>query len=226
MIAKVKPSVVAVEGSTGSGTGFFVNGRGLIMTNRHVVGGDEKVTVKTAAGETYEGRIIRSDGNVDFAIIKVDFGGEPISWNDEPVREGMTVVAIGHPLGYDFTVTKGIVSSSRRRIHGVEYIQTDVPINPGNSGGPLLDEEGEVVGINSWVRSDAQNEPSLATLDTCYYCPVCGFLNASQEKYCQNCGVRTERPPAEPANKTCPSCRAENPPQAKFCKVCGAPLGE
>jgi ribosomal protein L40E len=126
----------------------------------------------------------------------------------------MTVIAIGHPLGYEFTVTRGIVSTSKRILQNVEYIQTDVPINPGNSGGPLIDEEGEILGINTWMRSDAQNigfaipiryildaleeiEPLLEKLDEAEYCNVCGFLNAEKTKYCNHCGVVMQRPEIE-----------------------------
>ncbi len=243
MIEKVKGSVVEVEAPDGTGGGFIGDARGLVVTNRHVVGMAEAVTVKTADGTEYDGRVIRADANVDYAIIKVDLGEvAPVSWNDDPVREGMTVVAIGSPLGYEFSVTKGIVSAVHRRIRGVEYIQTDVPINPGNSGGPLLDEEGEVVGVNTWVRNDAQNigfaipvryvrraleelEPKVAGLATCYYCPICGFLNEKKEQYCRNCGVRTERPAAAEKQR-CRSCQTLNPPPAQFCKSCGAALRE
>jgi len=238
MIENVKKSIVEVTSSGGVGSGVIVDNQGLIATNRHVVGADEKVKIKTATGQETEGRVIRADVNVDYALIKADLANvTPVPWNDEPVREGMTVVAIGHPLGYEFTVTKGIVSSARRVIQGVEYIQTDVPINPGNSGGPLLDEEGEVVGINTWVRGDAQNigfaipisyvqkavaevGPKLAELESRYYCPVCGFLNESKSKYCNNCGVRTEKP-EPPAERKCSACGTVNAPQARFCKKCG-----
>jgi serine protease Do len=242
MVDKVRPSVVAVESPSGNGTGFVVDARGLVVTNRHVVGMAEEVTLKAVDGRTLTGRVVRADANVDYAFVKVDLGdAQAIPWNEDPVREGMTVVAIGHPLGYDFTVTKGIVSSARRVIHGVEYIQTDVPINPGNSGGPLLDEEGEVIGVNAWVRSDAQNigfaipvryvrrvleqlEPMMARLDSAYYCPVCGYLNDEKGTYCQGCGVRTDRPEPEGAERTCDACGTPNPTRARFCKKCGAPL--
>ncbi|MGD8719089.1 MAG: trypsin-like peptidase domain-containing protein [Candidatus Zixiibacteriota bacterium] len=242
MVDKVRGSVVAIEAPDGTGTGFIVDKRGLIITNRHVVGAADVVKVKTVDEREFEGRVIRSDANVDYAIVMIDLpDAEPISWNEDPVREGMTVVAIGHPLGYDFTVTKGIVSSSKRVIHGVEYVQTDVPINPGNSGGPLLDEDGEVIGVNAWIRSDAQNigfaipvryvrcvleeiEPQLAEVESRYYCHVCGFLNESKGKYCKSCGVRIEEEPAADAERVCDGCKTPNPPGAKFCKSCGAPL--
>jgi serine protease Do len=240
MVDQVRASVVSVEAPDGTGTGFVVDARGIIVTNRHVVGMAREVKLKTAEENSLTGLVLRADANVDYALVRADLpGAAAIPWNDEAVREGMTVVAIGHPLGYDFTVTKGIVSAARRVIHGVEYIQTDVPINPGNSGGPLLDEEGEALGVNTWVRSDAQNigfaipvryiqevlaevEPKLADWEARYYCPVCGFLNERRGKYCESCGRRLEAPEAETEERACPSCQTPNPARAQFCKKCGA----
>ena len=221
IIEKLKKSIVQVKlkDDQGNGSGVIVDERGLIVTNRHVVGPEKKVHIFDIDRNEYEGIVLRSDANIDYAIIKADIK-EPIpaKWNDDPVREGMTVIAIGHPLGYEFTVTKGIVSTSKRVIQNVEYIQTDVPINPGNSGGPLIDEEGEILGINSWMRSDAQNigfaipiryildaleeiEPFLDKLDQTEYCNVCGFLNTEKTKYCKHCGVVMQRPEVKPGEQ-------------------------
>lgn len=243
MIDRVKVSVVEISNDDGVGSGVVVDARGIIATNRHVVGRYRDVKVKTVAGGEMGGRVIRSDANVDYALVKADVSdAPPVPWNDDPVREGMTVIAIGHPLGYEFTVTKGIVSASRRVIRGVEYIQTDVPINPGNSGGPLLSIDGEVLGINSWIRGDAQNigfavpirylqrairqvEPFLDRLEEAFYCTACGNLNARKLKYCAGCGALTDKPPTPSnAEKRCAGCGAANPAHARFCKKCGSPL--
>ena len=243
MIAQVKPSVVEIIAGDGRGSGVVVDARGLVATNRHVVGTATTVQVKTSADNVVEARVIRSDGNVDYALLKVDLSGlAPLPLDEGPVREGTTVIAIGHPLGYEFTVTKGIVSASSRRIRGVEYIQTDVSINPGNSGGPLLTPEGRAVGINTWIRGDAQNigfaipvryvraalasvEPLLDRLESCYYCNLCGFLNETKGKYCRNCGAATEKPAPPPATDLkCAACGVSNPLHARFCKKCGASL--
>ena len=227
IIEQLKKSIVQVKlkDDRGNGSGVIVDERGLIVTNRHVVGPEKKVSILDLDGNEYEGTLLRSDANIDYAIIKADIK-EPIGakWNDDPVREGMTVVAIGHPMGYEFTVTKGIVSTSKRVLQNVEYIQTDVPINPGNSGGPLIDEEGEILGINSWMRSDAQNigfaipiryildaleeiEPLLDKLEETEYCNVCGFLNPDKPKYCAHCGVVMHRPEVKPPEKSQPPLR-------------------
>ena len=243
MIEKVKPSVVEILTDDGTGSGIIVDPRGLIVTNRHVVATFTHVKVKTAAETIVEATVIRADGNVDYAILKADIPETPpLALADTALREGQTVVAIGHPLGYEFTVTKGIVSARCRKIKGVDYIQTDCSINPGNSGGPLLTETGEVVGINTWIRGDAQNigfaipvryvkaalaelEPKLANLESSYYCNLCGYLNDTKKKYCGNCGALTEKPAPPPATELkCASCQTANPTHARFCKKCGAAL--
>jgi serine protease Do len=260
VIDRAKKSVVEIKLEDGAGSGVIIDAAGIVVTNRHVIGNRRTVTIRDADGNEYEGKVVRSDGNIDYALIKTDIpGAKSITFNKDPVREGMTVVAIGHPLGLDYTVTKGIVSSAKRTMHNVDFIQTDVAINPGNSGGPLIDEQGEVVGINSWTRTDAQNvgfaipsfyiEEALTEvlsnfdrLDKMYYCNVCGWLNKKKEKYCEHCGVRTEKPEEKPTEtetseepaegtekqvatadgaKTCDVCGTVNVEYAKFCKKCG-----
>lgn len=262
VIARIKKSIVEIKLEDGAGSGVIVDPAGIVVTNRHVIGNRRTVTIRDSGGNEFEGKVVRSDGNIDYALIKVDIPeAKPVTLNKDPVREGMTVVAIGHPLGLDFTVTKGIVSSANRTMHNVDYIQTDVAINPGNSGGPLIDEEGEVVGINSWTRTDAQNVgfaipvsyieealaevlPNLDRLDEMYYCNVCGWLSEKKEKYCEHCGVRTEKPEEKPAEtetseepetveggekaapaadgaRVCDVCGTVNVEYAKFCKKCG-----
>ncbi len=227
IIEQLKKSIVQVriKDDQGNGSGIVVDERGLIVTNRHVVGPEKQVLILDIEGNEYQGTLLRSDANIDFAIIKADLKeAVPAKWNDDPVREGMTVIAIGHPLGYEFTVTKGIVSTAKRVLQNVEYIQTDVPINPGNSGGPLIDEEGEILGINTWMRSDAQNigfaipiryildaleeiEPLLDKPDETEYCNVCGYLNPDKPKYCKHCGVVMHRPEVKPQEKSQPPLR-------------------
>jgi serine protease Do len=246
VIDKVKKSIVEIKLEGGAGSGVIVDAAGIVVTNRHVIGNRRTVIMRDADGNEFEGTVVLSDGNIDYALIKADIpDAKPVNFNKDPVREGMTVIAIGHPLGLDFTVTKGIVSSAKRTMHNVDYIQTDVAINPGNSGGPLIDEQGEVVGINSWTRTDAQNvgfaiptsyiEEALAEvlsnldkLDEMYYCNVCGWLNEKKEKYCEHCGVRTEKPEKKPTETTEEPAEAEGVEKqvpaadgASVCDVCG-----
>lgn len=239
IIEKVKNSVVEIKLEDSVGSGVVIGEGGLVVTSRHVVGNRRTVTVRDNKGNEYEGLVLRSDGNVDFAIIKAEIpDAEPLFFGKDPVREGITVIAIGHPLGLDYTVTKGIVSSAKRTIHNVDYIQTDVAINPGNSGGPLIDEQGKLVGINTWTRTDAQNVgfaipasyvqaalaeviPNLGRLGEMYYCNLCGWLNERKEKYCEHCGARTERPEDKPAEQPEGAGVTAASPTEKTCDVCG-----
>ncbi len=146
-----------------SGTGFIVSKDGYILTNNHVVADADKVTVTLLDKRTFTAKVIGRDPTTDVAVIKVDGSNLPVAalGNDEAARVGQWVVAIGNPLGLDFTVTAGIISAKGRPLPGLlqgsyaitDYIQTDAAINPGNSGGPLVNIRGEVIGINSAIAS-------------------------------------------------------------------------
>ena len=146
-----------------SGTGFIVSKDGYILTNNHVVADADKVTVTLLDKRTFTAKVIGRDPTTDVAVIKVDGSNLPVAalGNDEVARVGQWVVAIGNPLGLDFTVTAGIISAKGRPLTGLlqgsyaitDYIQTDAAINPGNSGGPLVNIRGEVIGINSAIAS-------------------------------------------------------------------------
>jgi serine protease Do len=150
--------------SEASGSGFIVSKDGYILTNNHVVADADKVTVKLLDNRTYNAKVIGRDPTTDIAVIKVDVSDLPTValGDDANARVGQWVVAIGNPLGLDFTVTAGIVSARGRSLGALlntryaiqDYIQTDAAINPGNSGGPLVNIRGEVIGINSAIASN------------------------------------------------------------------------
>ncbi len=146
----------------GLGSGLIVSADGYILTNHHVVKQADKLTVKLASGEEVDARLIGSDEMTDLAVIKIDSKNLPyLSFGDsEALEVGEWVVAIGSPFGFSSTVTAGIVSAKGRSISPQEgapayqdFIQTDAAINPGNSGGPLLNLEGEVIGVNSAIAT-------------------------------------------------------------------------
>jgi serine protease Do len=150
---------------TGDGSGFIVNPDGYIITNNHVVAGATVIDVVLSDRRRFRARIIGTDSTTDIAVIKIDgarFPSIPLG-DDEKLRIGDWVVAVGNPLGLDFTVTAGIVSSKNRGSEvslpnsgGLainDFIQTDAAINPGNSGGPLINLRGEVIGVNSAIAS-------------------------------------------------------------------------
>jgi serine protease Do len=144
----------------GSGSGFIVSADGYILTNAHVVGDAEEITVRLTDRREFPARIIGADKRTDVAVIKIDAKDLPVVRIGNPanLRTGEWVLAIGSPFGLDNTATAGIVSAKARSVGGgspVPFIQTDVAVNPGNSGGPLFNLDGEVVGINSMIFSQS-----------------------------------------------------------------------
>ncbi|MGH7998370.1 MAG: HhoA/HhoB/HtrA family serine endopeptidase [Brasilonema sp.] len=149
----------------GSGSGFIINSAGQILTNSHVVNGAQSVTVKLKDGRSFKGRVMGEDPVTDVAVIKIEANNLPTVsiGNSEVLQPGEAVIAIGNPLGLDYTVTSGIISATGRSSNDigvtdkrVDYIQTDAAINPGNSGGPLLNARGDVIAMNTAIIRGAQ----------------------------------------------------------------------
>ena len=152
------PNQGAVPQQRGSGSGFIVDGSGVILTNAHVVNGADRVTVTLYDGREFEATEWHADGRSDVAIIRIDAGELPsVSLGDSRQMEiGDWVLALGNPFNIGTTVTSGIISAKgvNAGINEVEsYLQTDAAINPGNSGGPLVNLQGEVVGINTAIST-------------------------------------------------------------------------
>ena len=150
----------------GQGSGFIINGTGVVLTNAHVVDNANKVTVTLKDGRTFKGEVKGVDEVTDLAVVKIDAQGSalPVATlgDSSQIQVGDWAIAVGNPVGLDNTVTLGIISTLGRSAakvgipdKRVEFIQTDAAINPGNSGGPLLNSKGEVVGINTAIRADA-----------------------------------------------------------------------
>jgi serine protease Do len=147
----------------GAGSGFIIDADGSILTNNHVIDRAERIIVKLSDGRTLRARVIGADPDSDVALIKVDGQASlpvaPIG-DSSSLRMGEWVCAIGNPLGYEHSVTVGVVSYLGRKLFDASldnYIQTDAAINFGNSGGPLINSRGEVIGINSAISSKASN---------------------------------------------------------------------
>jgi serine protease Do len=144
------------------GSGFILDKEGYIITTTHVVVGSDEVQVKLHDGRMFKGRLVGMDKVTDIALIKIDVPFElPFLklGNSGRMQPGDWVLAIGSPFGLDFTVTLGIVSGKGRSLGNSpydDYIQVDAPINPGNSGGPLINMEGEAVGVNAAIMSKGQ----------------------------------------------------------------------
>ncbi len=152
----------------GRGSGFIVTKDGQILTNNHVVDGVDKITVSVLLSDgskkTYPARILGNDPTYDVAVIKIDADEDlpTLELGDSDALEvGEFVVAIGNPLGFEHSVTAGVISAKNRSIHAQDvnfddFLQTDAAINPGNSGGPLIDMNGKVIGINTAIIPYAQ----------------------------------------------------------------------
>ncbi|MDA8125144.1 MAG: trypsin-like peptidase domain-containing protein, partial [Deltaproteobacteria bacterium] len=146
----------------GVGSGFVISADGYIVTNNHVVEDADQIKVKLAGGRELEGKLIGRDPKTDLALIKIEASRDlqPLTLGDsDALKVGEWVVAVGSPFGLEQTVTAGIVSAKGRVIGSGPYdnfIQTDASINPGNSGGPLINMNGEVVGINTAIIASGQ----------------------------------------------------------------------
>ena len=150
-----------------SGSGIVVTTDGYLLTNSHVIQGAKSLTVTLSNGRTFKAAVVSFDELTDLAVLKADVGfySLPVApmGDSSSLASGDWVIAVGCPVGLDFTVTLGIVSSPKRSAFEVgasnlkgTYIQTDAALNSGNSGGPLVNDEGEVVGINTMVRTNTE----------------------------------------------------------------------
>ncbi len=157
------PRVQTIPEQRASGSGALISDDGYIVTNNHVVEGADEVNVTLSNKKSYKGTVVGTDPSTDLAVIKIDAGKNlpyMVYGNSDEVKLGQWVLAIGYPLTLDVTVTAGIVSAKARSI-GINrskspvesFIQTDAAVNPGNSGGPLVNTNGELIGINSAIAS-------------------------------------------------------------------------
>ncbi len=170
-VDKTKESIVTIKVARANaakdtvGTGVIIDERGYIVTNRHVVGTSTHVRVRLFSGKELAAAVVWSDTAYDLAVLRVDAGKKLNPLNLAPAADlmvGETVIAVGHPFGYTNTVSTGIISALGREIAMPSgdtlqgLIQTNASINPGNSGGPLLNINGELIGINVALRDGAQ----------------------------------------------------------------------
>jgi putative serine protease PepD len=161
--AAVTPAVVNIDTGSGSGSGFVISSDGYIVTNNHVIEGANNIRVTFSDGSTAAADLVGANADYDLAVLNVDRTGLPIVvlGSSDAVLVGDTAIAVGSPLGLPGTVTSGIISALDRPVTAggaddtsfINAIQTDAAINPGNSGGPLLNADGEVIGVNSAIAT-------------------------------------------------------------------------
>ena len=203
-------NIIQVMTPYGSGTGFIIGD--LIITNSHVASGLKEVVISSKIIKRTIAQVVYDDPFYDLAFIHYTYQEPktPLILTNRTVEDGDTTIAIGHPYGLNYTATEGIVSRASRLQDDLEYIQIDAAINPGNSGGPLLNDDGEVIGINTFIIQNANNlgfslpyfyiKEAISNfkeknLDNIIKCPSCKNLideETIKKDYCPECGVKLE----------------------------------
>src|SRR5258706_5324242 len=216
IIENFQPAIIQIATQGGAGTGFYIKEFDMIITNNHVVNMNAEVTIAGKIFEKMLSRVWYTDRKHDLAFLEapknIDFPDVRLG-RYETMKDGDDVVAIGHPYGLNYTATQGVISKVDRIRDGLKFIQIDAAINPGNSGGPLVNEEGEVIGVNSFIIRGGDNLgfalpvnylrealqlylPNKGQPST--RCHSCNYLvtpaNIDSAKYCPSCGTEVKLP--------------------------------
>lgn len=221
IIEQYQKAIIQIATSSGTGTGFYIKEFDLIITNDHVIGENAEVTIAGKAFDKALARVWYTDRKHDLAFLEAPLNIELPEiklGRYEEMHDGDAVLAIGHPYGLNYTATQGVISKVDRIREGLKFIQIDAAINPGNSGGPLVNNKGEVIGVNSFIIRGGDNlgfalpvsylrdalqmyMPSKGKAST--RCFSCGYLvtvsNIDSGKYCPSCGTEVKLP--EPPEK-------------------------
>lgn len=216
IIEQYQKAIIQIATPGGTGTGFYVKEFDLIVTNDHVVADNAEVSIAGKSFDKALARVWYTDRKHDLAFLEAP---KSVELPDvhlgryEEMKDGDAVVAIGHPYGLNYTATQGVISKVDRIRDGLKFIQIDAAINPGNSGGPLVNMNGEIIGVNSFIIRGGDNlgfalpvsylrealqlyVPNRGIAST--RCFSCGFLvtqnNIDSKKYCPNCGTEVKLP--------------------------------
>jgi serine protease Do len=215
-VENYRNTIVQIATPYSTGTGFFLRNHGLIVTNHHVVEGNQAVVIEGAKFKKQLARVRYIDSKYDLAFLDAPINGEELPniylGITKTLRERDAVTAIGHPFGLKFSLKSGIVSNTAELMNGIPYLHIDAALNPGNSGGPLVDTEGEVVGINTFVIQNGDNTgfslPVRFLKDTldqfleaksnnssrCTACMNILTEDTVENKHCTHCGNKAELP--------------------------------
>ncbi|MCB0611079.1 MAG: trypsin-like peptidase domain-containing protein [Lewinellaceae bacterium] len=215
VIDRYRDVIIQIATPASLGTGFYLKGPNLIVTNDHVVSGNREVVIKGRLFPKTLARVIYSDPRFDLAFLEVPPGIELPEIqleNKTTVVEGDPILAIGHPFGLKFTTTLGIISNVSHEINDIQYYLNDAALNPGNSGGPLVNKEGNVIGVNTFIVKEGNNTgfslPAkylALTLDQfgaftgktatrCRSCSNIVFEDKADGSYCPHCGSMIHLP--------------------------------
>jgi len=216
IIEHYQQGIIQIATQTGTGTGFYVKEFDLIVTNDHVIDNNGEVTIAGRMFDKTLSRVWYTDRKHDIAFLEPPKNTELPELklgHYDTTKDGEEVLAIGHPYGLNYTATQGVISRVDRVRDGLKYIQIDAAINPGNSGGPLVNKDGEIIGVNSFIIRGGDNLgfalpvlylrealqiywPHKGTPST--RCFSCGFLvlpsNIESTKYCPSCGTEVKLP--------------------------------
>lgn len=213
-LTQFKKGVIQIATPNSTGTGFYLKKYDMIVSNHHVVKDFARVTIKTQKFRKELADVLFVDSKYDLAFIKAP------NWEELPeldlgdyddLQDGDQTMAIGHPFGLNYSVSRGVVSRKDRVMNGLAFIQTDTAINPGNSGGPLVNMKGEIIGVNTFILRGGDNlgfalpskylhealEQYMPQKGTYVErCHSCSFMvdesNIDDDKYCPNCGVEID----------------------------------
>jgi len=216
IIENFQPAIIQISANGSTGTGFYLKAYDLIVTNEHVAGKAAEVTITGKSFSKMLSGVWYTDKKHDLAFLQPPPGAafpEIVLGSYDQLKDGDEVIAIGHPYGLNYTATQGVISKVNRVRQGLHFIQIDAAINPGNSGGPLVNDQGLVIGVNTFIIRGGDNLgfalpvtdlrqaldlylPYRGTPST--RCPNCDFLvlpsNIDSGKYCPSCGTEVKIP--------------------------------
>ena len=213
LIEQYKDIVIQIATPFSVGTGFYLRDYGLIVTNEHVVRNNKEVVIEGMGVKRLKSKVRYLDPKYDLAFIQAPVAGSvqnvPLHVNDD-YRQGDPVLAVGHPFGLKYTATQGIISNTVHQQNELFYIQHDAALNPGNSGGPLINDKGEVLGVNTFIIQNGQSigfslparylQQALEEFSAgkkelgvrCISCANIVFEPNQEKKYCPFCGARIQ----------------------------------